>query len=130
LLLVDKHALMESLTFAALNAGSGGSQELLMAEIVRLDPNESLVYEESADALSAVGFASRMVGERTIMVTAVPMVLGRAVAPGAIREVLSRMSLEDARDAVRAVEAARLERQMPPSVGRMNRCRRTKRELS
>jgi DNA mismatch repair protein MutL len=109
LLLVDKHALMESLTFAALNAGSGGSQELLMAEIVRLDPNESLVYEESADALSAVGFASRMVGERTIMVTAVPMVLGRAVAPGAIREVLSRMSLEDARDAVRAVEAARLE---------------------
>lgn len=109
LLLIDKHALMESLTFAALTAGSGGSQELLMAEVVRLDPNESLVYEESAEALSSVGFGSRMVGERTIMVTAVPMVLGKALPPESIREVLSRMSRENVRDAVRAVEAARLE---------------------
>lgn len=109
LLIVDKHALMESLAFSNLVSGTGGSQELLVSEMVRLEPQESLAYEELEAVLAEVGFTSRLVGDRTVMVTAVPLVLGRAVPPESIKEVLQRLSAETRGDPVRALSAARLE---------------------
>jgi DNA mismatch repair protein MutL len=96
LLVIDKHSLMESLTFQALLAGESGTQDLLMAEVIHLDPKEALLYEDSEAALEAIGFGSRLVGDRTVMVTRVPLVLGRPVEPGALKEVLARLKSEDA----------------------------------
>ena len=109
LILVDKHALMESLTFASLVSGSSGSQELLVSEMVRLDPRETLTYEESSETLLAVGFRSRLVGDRTVMVTGVPLVLGKPLPPTSLKEVLARLAEGGAGDPVRALEAARME---------------------
>ncbi len=107
--LVDKHALMESLTYAALISGKGGRQELLVSEMVRLDPQEALAYEDSEEILAEVGFTSRLVGDRTVMVTAVPTVMGRAIPPQALREVLAKIGEGGTVDPVRTLSAARLE---------------------
>ena len=47
LLIIDKHALMESLTYRAMLCGESGSQDLLMAEMVRLDPKEIALMKTS-----------------------------------------------------------------------------------
>jgi len=128
LLVIDKHALMESLTFRALRSGEGGSQDLLISEMIHLDPKEALLYEESQAALEAVGFGSRLVGDRTVMVTRAPLIMGTPLVPGALKEVLARLSGDgdagsrrglrdgsqdggeaDAAKEARALEAARIE---------------------
>lgn len=92
LIIVDKHALMESLVYRALQQGESGSQDLLMAEIVRLDPVEAAVYEDYRDALLETGFDTRLVGDRTVMVTSVPLVLGKALPPQSLKDVLGRLA--------------------------------------
>jgi DNA mismatch repair protein MutL len=102
---------MESLTYAALSAGKSGSQELLVAEMLRLEPREALIYEEATDILTAIGFGSRLVGDRTIMVTAVPLILGKALPPASINEVLGRLAEGEggANGQLRTLEVARME---------------------
>jgi len=111
LIIIDKHALMESLVYRAMLKGESGSQDLLMAEIIRLDPVEASVYEDYADVLAETGFGSRLVGERTVMVTSVPMVLGKALPPQSIKEVLEKLAAEGKNPRVspeRMLDAARM----------------------
>ncbi len=110
LIAVDKHALMESLIFGELMEKRSGGQELLMAEVLRLSPKEAAVYEESEAALSATGFGSKLVGEYTVMVTKVPLILGKPVDPKAIREVLMSLSSDPSNRASpeRLLEASRI----------------------
>ncbi len=89
LLLIDKHALMESITYAKLLSWEMGGQELLMADILRLSPQECMSYEENQGILEELGFQSRLVGENTVMVTAVPLVLGRPVLPQNLKDILA-----------------------------------------
>ncbi len=89
LLLIDKHALMESITYAKLLSLDMGSQELLMADIMRLSPKESACYEEHQAVLEELGFQSRLVGENTVMVTAVPLVLGKPVLAQNLKDILT-----------------------------------------
>lgn len=91
LLIVDKHALMESLTYRAMLQGESGSQDLLMAEMIRLDPKELAVYEDCEEVVAGLGFGCRLVGDRTVLVTSVPMVMGKALPPGSLKEILSRL---------------------------------------
>jgi DNA mismatch repair protein MutL len=107
LLIIDKHALMESLTYRAMLCGESGSQDLLMAEMVRLDPKEIAAYEDFEEVLESVGFGCRLVGDQTVMVTSVPMVLGKALHPGALKEVLAKLSLEG-KEASRAPSNSRV----------------------
>lgn len=92
LIIVDKHALMESLVYQAMRQGESGTQDLLMAEIMRLDPVEASVYEDFKEALAETGFSSRLVGDKTVMVTAVPLVLGKALPPESLKDVLARLA--------------------------------------
>ncbi|MGI6663062.1 MAG: DNA mismatch repair endonuclease MutL [Bacillota bacterium] len=92
LIIVDKHALMESLVYRAMRQGESGSQDLLMAEIIRLDPVEASVFEDYKDALLETGFNARLVGDRTVMVSSVPLVLGKALPPESLRDVLARLA--------------------------------------
>jgi DNA mismatch repair protein MutL len=113
LLVVDKHALMESLTFRALISGESGSQDLLVAEMLHLSPQEALAYEEHEAALEAVGFVSRQVGDRTAMVTRVPLILGKPLEPRSLKDVLSRLADRGESAGIagttRILEAARME---------------------
>ncbi len=109
LLVIDKHALMESLTFRSLVSGQSGSQDLLVAEVLKLDPGEAVAYEASADALEAVGFGARLVGDRTVMVTRVPLVLGNPLPPSSLKEVLAGLGEGLAADPARTLLAARME---------------------
>ena len=51
LLIIDQHALAESLAYASLLKEESGSQELLMPEIIALEPKEAALYEEYAGTL-------------------------------------------------------------------------------
>ena len=63
-----------------------------MAEIIRLDPVEASVFEDYKDALLETGFNARLVGDRTVMVSSVPLVLGKALPPESLRDVLARLA--------------------------------------
>lgn len=111
LLLVDKHALMESLTFGALVSGDSGSQDLLVSEIVHLDPREAAVYEDCEPSLEAAGFGSRLVGDRTVMVTRVPLIRGTPLEPGALKEVLVHLAGDGSAKSrgIRSLDMVRME---------------------
>lgn len=112
LLIVDKHALMESLVYRAMQNGQSGSQDLLMAEIMRLDPKEASIYEDFREALAGTGFQSRPVGDRTVMVTSVPLVLGKALPPASLKDVLAKIAVDGKNLSVspeRMLDVARIE---------------------
>lgn len=96
LLVIDKHALAESLAYRELLERKSGRQELLMQELVRLDPVEARLFEEHLEQVESVGFGARLVGSQTALVTSVPVILGKPIPPTAIREVLRRIEEEGA----------------------------------
>lgn len=108
--LVDKHALMESLAYRELLARRSGSQELLMAETVRLAPKEAAAYEEYEASLAESGYDSRLIGESTLLVTKVPLIMGEPVEPSSIRNVLSALAegAGNTAPAERLMETARI----------------------
>jgi DNA mismatch repair protein MutL len=109
-ILVDKHALMESLAYRELLSRKSGSQELLMAEVLRLSPKEVAAYEEYEAHLASAGFGSRLIGESTALVTKVPLVMGEPVEPTRLRDVLEAMAKGGGKDAPpeRLAESARI----------------------
>jgi DNA mismatch repair protein MutL len=112
LLIIDKHALMESLVYRSMLKGQSGSQDLLMAEIIRLDPREASAYEDFRDALEETGFVTRPVGDKTIMVTSVPLVLGKALPASSLKDVLASLAAGGKDQAVspeRMLDVARME---------------------
>jgi len=101
LMIIDKHALAESLAYQALLQRRSGSQELLVPEILRLDPIEANLYEEYQKELNDTGFDSRLIGQRTVLVTKVPLILGKPLLPGSLKEVLAKLK-EDTNNNVSA----------------------------
>lgn len=99
LLIIDQHALAESLAYASLLKEESGSQELLMPEIIALEPKEAALYEEYAGTLEKVGFSTRAVGTRTISVTRVPLILGKPLPPDSLKEILLSFHDEPDKDA-------------------------------
>ncbi len=110
LILVDKHALMESLAYRELIDRKSGSQDLLMAEVVRLSPKEAAVYEDFEATLNETGFGSRLVGEATVLVTRVPLVMGEPTEPSGIKDVLANLTVGEGKRAKpeRLMETARI----------------------
>ena len=89
LLIVDQHALAESIAYQALLRGESGRQDLLIPEILQLGAKEAVLYEEYGKKLEAVGFSTRALGTRTVLVTEVPVILGKALSPDSLIEILS-----------------------------------------
>ncbi|HHY17961.1 MAG TPA: DNA mismatch repair endonuclease MutL [Firmicutes bacterium] len=98
LLIIDQHALAESLAYLSLLNGESGRQELLIPEIMSLEPKEAALYEEYAGALEKVGFSTRAIGTRTVSVTQVPLILGKSLPPDSLREILLSFSGETEKD--------------------------------
>lgn len=94
LLVIDKHALMESLAYMELQTQRSGKQDLLVSEIVKLDPLEASAYEDMEKEIQELGFTSRLIGERTLLVTAVPTLLGKPMPAPSVKEVLAGIKQE------------------------------------
>ncbi|HHY12658.1 MAG TPA: DNA mismatch repair endonuclease MutL [Firmicutes bacterium] len=88
LLIIDQHALAESLAYQSLCQGESSSQELLIPEIIQLEPREAILYKEHEDGLESVGFSVRPIGTRTVLVTKVPLILGQALPADSLKQVL------------------------------------------
>ncbi len=89
LLIIDQHALAESIAYQALLRGESGRQDLLIPEILQLGAKEAVLYEEYGQKLEEVGFSTRALGTRTVLVTEVPVILGKALSPDSLIEILS-----------------------------------------
>lgn len=89
LLIVDQHALAESIAYQSLLRGESGRQDLLIPEILQLGAKEAVLYEEYGKKLEEVGFSTRPLGARTVLVTEVPVILGKALSPDSLIEILS-----------------------------------------
>jgi DNA mismatch repair protein MutL len=88
LLIIDQHALAKSIAYQALLKGETASQELLIPEILQLGAKEAVLYDEYASYLEEVGFSTRLLGSRTVLVTKVPVILGKALSPDSLTEIL------------------------------------------
>lgn len=88
LVVLDQHAFAEAMAYLELAREEHGSQLLLNPVTVTLDPGKIPVYEEVEPLLEQVGFSARLVGERSVLVTGVPVILGKPMDPGDIRAVL------------------------------------------
>ena len=88
LLVIDQHALAESLAYHSMCRGESSSQELLLPEVIQLEPTEALLYEEYRDELEQVGFSTRLIGTRTVLVTGVPVILGQPLPAASVKQVL------------------------------------------
>jgi DNA mismatch repair protein MutL len=92
LILVDQHAAHERILFDQLTAGNvqqPQSQELLVPVILELSPRERSILPEIMPVLGEAGFSVEEFGGGSYAIRAIPVVLGRQVAPGAVRELLS-----------------------------------------
>lgn len=105
LVIVDQHAFYEALAYMELAREEHPSQLLLSPVTVTIDPMKVSLYEEIEPFLEQVGFAAKLVGERSLLVTGVPVVLGRAMAPDDVRAVLDGCRGRDL-SSVRAAVAA------------------------
>jgi DNA mismatch repair protein MutL len=92
LYMIDQHAAHERVIFeeivARANASDPESQHLLVPETFELSPDQEEAMIKVADQLSQMGFALEEFGPRTILVRAVPRVLGDKSASKALLEML------------------------------------------
>ncbi len=98
LLLVDKHAYMEAIAYQRLLEAESGSQDLLVSEILRLSPVETDRYEANEAFLQDLGFSTRLIGETSVMVTGVPLVMGVPLTSGDLKHVLAALENEISRE--------------------------------
>ena len=90
LVLVDQHAAHERVLYEQLSAPvTVETQELLVPVVIACTPQEAAVIDESRGALAAAGFTVDEFGENRYAVRTVPVVLGREVEPGVVREVVA-----------------------------------------
>ena len=116
LILVDQHAAHERILFDQLTAGDAiqsQSQELLVPVILDLSPREQSILPDIVPVLCEAGFTIEEFGGGSYAVRAIPVVLGRQVDPGAVRELLSAILAGNEKhgpsraDAIRKVVACR-----------------------
>jgi DNA mismatch repair protein MutL len=92
LYMIDQHAAHERVLFeeivARVNSLDPESQHLLVPETFELSPDQEEALNKVADQLSQMGFVLEKFGPRTILVRAVPRVLGDKSASKALLEIL------------------------------------------
>lgn len=93
LILVDMHAAHERTTYerlkAALATGHVPSQPLLVPIAVTLPASDATLLEDSAEALNKVGLEVQRRGPGSILIRAVPVLLGRWDANDLLTQVLA-----------------------------------------
>jgi DNA mismatch repair protein MutL len=93
LILVDMHAAHERTTYerlkAALADGSVPSQPLLVPIAVAMPASDAALIEDSAEALGKVGLEVERRGPGSILIRAVPVLLGRWDAHDLLQHILS-----------------------------------------
>lgn len=94
LLLIDQHAAHERILYErlmrSLDQGTG-SQQMLVAQVVPVTPQERDRLEQYRAEIEAAGFAFEPFGEDTYQIRAVPVVLGEPQARAAFVEMLDRL---------------------------------------
>jgi DNA mismatch repair protein MutL len=92
LVLIDQHAAHERVLFerfrAQLEEAKLEKQELLSPALIELSPREAAILEENLELISELGFEIESFGERSYLVKAVPLFLGRAVEKEEIYEII------------------------------------------
>lgn len=94
LLLIDQHAAHERLNFEALKeelASTGIMSQMIMEPIeVKLDPNETEIYESNKEQLREFGFEALLSGD-TLILTAIPGDISWSDGETLVLELLSQM---------------------------------------
>jgi DNA mismatch repair protein MutL len=96
LYVLDQHAAAERVAFHALRRAftsrSVASQQLLLPEVVALQPAEVAAVEEHAAEVTALGLDVRAVGAGAVAVHAVPKILARARPERLLRDVIAELT--------------------------------------
>jgi DNA mismatch repair protein MutL len=92
LVLIDQHAAHERVLFekfmSQLEQHKLEKQQLVSPALVELSPREAAVLEENLELITELGFEVEKFGERSYLVKAVPLFLGRAVKKEEIYEIV------------------------------------------
>ncbi|MDD1705490.1 MAG: DNA mismatch repair endonuclease MutL [Methanoregulaceae archaeon] len=94
LILIDQHAAHERVLYELVSerAERGmGIQELIEPVVLPLSPGEREILAGALPLLSEEGFGIDEFGSGTFLVRTVPVVLGKNVGPGEIREIISEI---------------------------------------
>lgn len=96
LCLIDQHAAHERIAFERLKAGYNNtvpaSQTLLIPETIELNPSETGLLKEYAEALSKAGIELEHFGGNTFVIKAVPNALARRDVKGLIKDVVDELA--------------------------------------
>ncbi len=91
LLIVDQHAAQERISFEHLirqmEKGDIGVQNLLAPHLLKLTPQEFLIWEDGKDKLDSIGFSTTQFDDETIAIHSYPVLLRDAVK--AVRDLLA-----------------------------------------
>ncbi len=94
LLLIDQHAAHERILYEKLmreiDAG-GGSQMLMVAQVVHVTPQDKVKIETYNEEIKAAGFDIEPFGDNTYQIRAVPNVLGIPQSRAAFLEMVDRL---------------------------------------
>ena len=94
LLLIDQHAAHERILYERLmrevDAG-GGSQMLMVAQVVHVTPQEAAKIEQYHDEIREAGFDIEPFGDNAYQIRAVPNVLGVPQSRAAFQELVDRL---------------------------------------
>lgn len=102
LILCDQHAVHERLLYEKFmkeTASAPASQAMLVPLIVSLSKAEYAVYEENEEALRKAGFDLSPMGDDTVQMRGVPIVLGQPQAEKCLMEALDTL-MHDARSPI------------------------------
>lgn len=94
LLLIDQHAAHERILYEKLmreiDAG-GGSQMLMVAQVVHVTPQDAAKIETYAEEIKAAGFDIEPFGDHTYQIRAVPNVLGMPQSKSAFLDMVDHL---------------------------------------
>jgi DNA mismatch repair protein MutL len=94
LLIIDQHAAHERILYEKVSASSRSpdtTQELIDPVILHLSPREESALAASLPALRDEGFLVEEFGEHDFAVRSVPVILGRRIDPGTVRDIVAEM---------------------------------------
>jgi DNA mismatch repair protein MutL len=114
LVIVDAHAAHERVTYERLKreagAGSVVRQPLLVAQTLRLSPEEMALLDEHAPVLRELGLVVEQAGPRSVCVREIPAALGAVDAAGLLRDILADWRVQGISGRVEALLDAALAR--------------------
>jgi len=97
LIVVDMHAAHERITYERLKKAIEGegvqSQPLLIPVTLQISQREAEICEEQSDLLNKLGLEVDRLGEQTVVVRAVPVILQRASAAQLVQDLLADLAV-------------------------------------